>query len=56
MEIESKLIFKPEIARKLLKQGHTIIDIKANRNNSDMSIFVFKIDNTLLRDLELLIQ
>lgn len=39
---KSKLIFDPKIARKLLKQGFVVIDIKPNRENTDKSIFVFE--------------
>lgn len=41
---KSRLIFDARIARKLLKQGFVVIDIKPNRENTDKSIFVF--DNT----------
>lgn len=41
---KSRLIFDARIARKLLKQGFVVIDIKPNRENIDKSIFVF--DNT----------
>ena len=30
------------MARKLLKQGFVVIDIKPNRENADKSIFVFE--------------
>ena len=39
---ESRLIFDAKIARKLLKQGFVVIDIKPNRENTDKSIFVFE--------------
>lgn len=39
---KSKLIFDAKIARKLLKQGFVVIDIKPNRDNVDKSIFVFE--------------
>lgn len=38
---KSRLIFDARIARKLLKQGFVVIDIKPNRENTDKSIFVF---------------
>ena len=41
---KSRLIFDAKIARKLLKMGFVVIDIKPNRENTDKSIFVF--DNT----------
>ena len=39
---KSRLIFDAKIARKLLKQGFFVIDIKPNRENVDKSIFVFE--------------
>jgi hypothetical protein len=38
---KSRLIFDAKIARKLLKMGFVVIDIKPNRENTDKSIFVF---------------
>ena len=38
----SRLIFDARIARKLLKDGFVVIDIKPNRENTDKSIFVFE--------------
>lgn len=40
----SKLIFAPMIARRLLKAGCQIIDIKADRDDTKKTIFVFKKD------------
>jgi translation initiation factor 1 (eIF-1/SUI1) len=39
---KSRLIFDAKIARKLLKQGFVVIDIKPNRENTDKTIFVFE--------------
>ena len=39
---KSRLIFDARIARRLLKQGFVVIDIKPNRENVDKSIFVFE--------------
>lgn len=39
---EYKLIFNAGCARRLLKMGIPIADIKADRTNVDKSIFVFK--------------
>lgn len=44
-------IFKPKNARKLLKMGHAIVDIKADKNNNDRTIFIFKNTNKLKEDL-----
>lgn len=42
MEKENLLVFKPKVARQLLKMGYQIIDIKAAKENPDRTIFVFK--------------
>lgn len=39
---KSRLIFDARIARKLLKMGFVVIDIKPNRENTDKSVFVFE--------------
>ena len=39
---KSRLIFDAKMARKLLKQGFVVIDIKPNRENADKTIFVFE--------------
>lgn len=39
---KSRLIFDAKVARKLLKQGFVVIDIKPNRDNTEKSIFVFE--------------
>lgn len=46
-----KSIFNPAIARKLLKLGNPIYDIKADKKNKDKTIFIFektkKLDNDI---------
>lgn len=37
-----RLITDPRVARKLLKLGYFVIDIKPNKSNPDKSVFVFK--------------
>lgn len=39
---EVKCIFTSKLARQLLKQGYTIVDIKPSKENKDRTIFVFK--------------
>jgi len=48
---DSILIFNPKIARNLIKNGFNIIDIKADKNNTDRTIFVFKRSEELLKEL-----
>lgn len=42
MNKEYKLVFNAGVARKLLKMGVHIADIKADRSNKDKTVFVFK--------------
>ena len=39
---KSRLVFDAKMARKLLKQGFVVTDIKPNRENTDKSIFIFE--------------
>lgn len=39
---KSRLVFDAKMARKLLKQGFVVIDIKPNRENTDKTIFAFE--------------
>ena len=39
-----KLVFNPGCARRLLRAGCTIADIKQSKENPDKTIFVFKRD------------
>lgn len=39
---EFVLVFKPKVARGLLRLGNPIVDIKADKENSDRTIFVFR--------------
>lgn len=41
------LVFTGELARQLLKDGYTIIDVKPHRNLQNASVFVFKNENGL---------
>lgn len=57
-EMNSKLVFSPQISRRLLKMGNQIIDIKADKNDQKRTVFVFKKDekfnddfNTVLNDI-----
>lgn len=45
---EHVLVFKPKVARNLLKKGFQIVDIKAAKENPERTIFVFKRSEELL--------
>jgi len=46
-----KSIFKPKIARQLLRMGNPIYDIKACKENTDRTIFIFKQTEKFINDL-----
>ncbi|MCR2042620.1 hypothetical protein [Anaerosalibacter massiliensis] len=41
-------VFEPAIARKLLKEGYTIVDIKPDKFNKIKTLFVFKNERNLI--------
>ena len=45
-EKKAKLVFNAGVVRKLLKAGCRIIDVKADRDNKDKTVFVFERDET----------
>jgi hypothetical protein len=50
---EYKVIIKPSVARKLLKLGNPIIDIKPNKNNpTEATVFVFEKTEKFVEDLK----
>lgn len=42
MEKEYAVILSGKVARKLLKEGYTIHDVKAMKENPDRTVFIFK--------------
>ena len=56
MDKEYISIFKPQRVRKLLKKGFNIYDIKADKNDLDKTIFIFKNSEKLQKELEILIK
>jgi hypothetical protein len=49
---EFKLVFNSGVARRLLKMGVNIADIKADRANPDKTVFVFKNDEVFQKEFE----
>lgn len=47
-----KTIFSPRVARYLLKEGNTIVDIKADKTNKDKTLFIFNVTDKFKSDLE----
>ena len=41
------VIFSGRVSRELLRRGFTIIDIKADRDNPQKSVFVFKVEKDI---------
>jgi len=48
---ETIVIFAGHVARQLLKRGFTIIDIKPDKTNSVKSVFVFRVENNIQKDI-----
>lgn len=48
--VKYKSVFVPGIARRLLKMGHPIYDIKPKKENPDASIFIFAETEEFKRD------
>lgn len=46
-----KSIFKPAIARRLLRMGNPISDIKAQKEDNNKTIFIFEETEKLKKDL-----
>ena len=51
-EKEAKLVFNAGVARKLLKAGCQIVDIKQSRENVDKTVFAFKNDDHFKAEFE----
>lgn len=54
--IRTKCIFTPYVARRLLKMGNVIVDIKPRKEDKDKTIFVFEDTEKLQADLAIAIQ
>lgn len=46
---QSVIVFDGETARKLLRLGYTIIDVKPDKRNKIKSVFVFRYENDIDR-------
>lgn len=46
-----KEVFTPYVARRLLRMGNPIVDIKPDKNNKDKTIFVFEITEKFKVDM-----
>ena len=51
MDKHYKEIFTPYVARRLLRMGNPIIDIKPDKNNRDKTIFIFEVTNKFNADI-----
>ena len=51
MPMETKSVFTPYVARKLLHMGNPIVDIKPMKENRDKTIFVFENTEKLQKDM-----
>lgn len=46
-EMEGVLVLSGRVARRLLRKGYQIIDIKPDKNIAIKTIFVFKVENDI---------
>ncbi|WP_053956824.1 hypothetical protein [Inediibacterium massiliense] len=51
-EKEVKVVKKGMIARKLLRKGYTIVDVRQHRKYPKSSVFVFEVAGDFYKDLE----
>lgn len=49
--MQYKSIFTAGVARRLIKMGNPVYDIKADKNNKDKTIFIFKETEKLKNDM-----
>ncbi len=47
----TKLIFTPYVARRLLKMGNPILDIKPDKENPIKTVFIFEVTEKFNHDL-----
>lgn len=52
MDKKYKEIFTPYVARRLLKMGNPIYDIKPQKENRDKTIFVFEVTGKFNEDMD----
>ena len=52
MEIKTKVVIQPDLARNLLKKGYKIVDIKPRRKIPEATSFVFEIEEGLLEFID----
>lgn len=54
MEKKAVTIFTAKVARMLLKDGYTIVDIKPDKTDEDgkRSVFVFKNENNIIEKIK----
>lgn len=51
MDRQYKEIFTPYVARRLLRMGNPIYDIKPKKEDKNQTIFIFEITEKLQRDM-----
>lgn len=53
---ETKIVIHPYIARRLLKRGYMIVDIKAQKEDSARTLFVFYVEGCFMQDFSELME
>ena len=51
-EKKAVVVFSGHVARSLLKLGYTIIDVKQDNNVPLKSVFVFRIEGNIIKDMK----
>ncbi len=49
-------VYSGRIARELLRKGYRIIDLKPNKADKKLSVFIFAIEGNLSQDIQILIE
>ena len=53
---QTKIVMYPNVARKLLKLGYKIVDIKPKKEDARSSLFVFAVEGNFKRDFNVLMR
>lgn len=56
MDNKAKIVFEPQTARKLLKEGCQIIDIKPHKEDKNRTVFVFVNDDNFKKQIAAIIE
>lgn len=49
---QTKIVMYPNVARKLLKLGYRVVDIKAKKEDARSTLFVFAVEGNFKKDFD----